>query len=104
MECLPESLTRKMQVVAEVLNHLAREDYKEMPTGFLLHQLRFEFWNATARMLRMQMEVEDELDVEVSAPLEVYIHSILLLLLLLLLLLVLAANALAAECPRPSSR
>ncbi|KAL8440325.1 hypothetical protein Efla_001167 [Eimeria flavescens] len=66
---LPERMSRQLKMVAELLRRLSREDYKEMATGFLLQQLRFEFWNATALMLRHQMDVDDDLDVELTMDL-----------------------------------
>ncbi|KAL8450670.1 hypothetical protein Emag_003110 [Eimeria magna] len=66
---LPNSISRRLKFLAELLRRLSREDYKELATGFLLRQLRIEFWSATALMLRQQMDVEDDLDVELTMDL-----------------------------------
>ncbi|KAL8273903.1 hypothetical protein Esti_002226 [Eimeria stiedai] len=63
---LPNSISDRLKFLAELLRRLSREDYKELATGFLLRQLRIDFWNATALMLRQQMDVEDDLDVELT--------------------------------------
>ncbi|OEH78696.1 regulator of chromosome condensation domain-containing protein [Cyclospora cayetanensis] len=69
LEYLPESVSRKMELAALVLERLCAEDYRELPNAFMLHQLRFDLWNTAAQMLRQQMEIEDQLDVELTIDL-----------------------------------